>query len=92
MVVKDSEGNTVDTITEIYKTPYGRYYFYFENLDVSQLDDVFTFTVMSGDTQLSEVLTYSAASYISLAKENQSLAPLVNSLLAYGRSALNSIK
>ena len=92
VIVKDQNGNVVDTITEIYKTPYGRYYFYFDNLNVSQIDDVFTFTIMSGDAVASETLTYSAASYISLTKADTALATLTNSLLAYGRSALNYIK
>ena len=92
VVVKDAEGNTVSTIDEIYTSPYGESYFYFDEMNVSQLDSVFTFTVMSGETQISEALTYSAASYIALAKDNTSLSGLVKALLAYGRAALDYSK
>ena len=64
------------------------YYFYFDKLSADNIDDIYTFTVMSSDTQVSETLTYSAASYIALAKDNENLSDLVLALAAYGRSAL----
>jgi hypothetical protein len=56
-------------------------------MNVSQIDEVFTFTVMSGETQLSENLYYSASSYIAATNNNEDVAQLLKALLAYGRAS-----
>ena len=89
VIVKDENGEIVEVITEFSKTPYGKYYFYFDNMNISQIDDVFTFTVLSGETQISETLTYSASSYIAVAAHDENLVDLLKSVLAYGRTAFD---
>ena len=85
VVVKNADGETVQTVTDFRKTPYGRYYFYFDNMNMHQIDEVFTFTVMQGETPVSETLSYSVQSYANFATGAE--ADLVKSLVAYGRSA-----
>ena len=87
--VTDKDGNVLATVTDIHKGLYGKYYFYFDGLDASMLGDELYFTVMSGEDAVSNTLCYSAESYAAQMAdtENAALATLLDSIVAYGRSA-----
>ena len=87
VVVKDENGETVEIITEFVKSPYGKYSFCFDGLYASQVGDVFSFTVMEGETAVSETLDYSVESYVSCVTEQDAQYDIARAIVAYGRSA-----
>ena len=87
--VQNEDGDEVTQINNFYISPYGKRYFYFNGVFANEIDDIYTFTIMKDGKAISETLSYSAESYIAVAKDN--VTALSKTLLAYGRSAENYI-
>ena len=63
------------------------YYVYFDHIPVYQMRKEITFLVYENNVAVSEILTYSVASYAAAMMENAELAPLMQAMLCYGDSA-----
>lgn len=88
VVVTDAEGNEVETIdTFVHRD--GKYYVYFDNFTVADVDKEFNFTVMKADKAVSGTVTYSVQYYAAQAYEQgiEDLSAIVNTMMAFGRSA-----
>ncbi|MBQ8605586.1 MAG: hypothetical protein IJ408_02515 [Clostridia bacterium] len=83
--VRSPVGDEITRINNFYVSPYGKRYFYFDGVYANGMDDIYTFTVMKGEKAISETLSYSAGSYIALAKGD--VLPITKALLAYAESA-----
>lgn len=66
------------------------YYVYFDQVGAQDMRTVYHFTVYAGDTQLSQTLTYSVATYASNA--TGAVKPLTDALMRYSDAAVEYIK
>ncbi len=78
-----------EVLTDCFVYRDGKFQIYFDDFNVSQVDDVFYFTLMNGDTYVSDTVAYSVESYANKAITlgNENLQNIAKALMNYGRSA-----
>ncbi len=74
------------TKSDISKVGYD-YIIYFSELDASQIRDNVYFTFYKDGEKVSDTLCYSVESYVAIMENNETLMPLLKSMLKYGDSA-----
>ena len=72
----------------------GKYYLYFDQVRATEMNDVITFTIWDGDTQVSRTVQYSVFTYVQKQCENteqtETYRNLMKALFNYGVSTKNA--
>lgn len=77
------------TLDSIVSAGNGKYYVFFDGLKANQMRQDVVFTVMQGDTAISNTLTCSVVSYAASAAENGgTLTDMLHALINYGDSVI----
>ncbi len=87
--VEKSDG-TVETLKNCIYRQNGKYFFNFDNFNVCETKDIFYFTLMRGNTAVSNTVAYNVESYAYLAKQSSdsALKLVTNAMMNYVNSAI----
>ena len=86
--VKVVTPNETVTITDGIWYEDGKYYVVFDGVSLEQVSDVFYFTIMDGNTAVSNTLSYNVQSYAYVVQNDAELAPLTQALVVCSEKAL----